>query len=49
MSTSIGMNVAEASIFIQCAMFLSVFNITKAVVDGVEVAPVVGVTTGAIR
>lgn len=44
-----GMNVAEVSIYIQCATYLSVFNVTKAVVNGVEVNPVVETTSDAIR
>lgn len=43
------MNVAETSIWIQCAMYLAVFDIKKAVVDGVEVTPAVETLSGAIR
>ena len=44
-----GLNLADASVFISCAMSLAVFDISKAVEDGVEVSPVVDNTPGTIR
>lgn len=35
-----GLNLAEMAIWIACATYVSVFNISKAVIDGVEVTPV---------
>ena len=46
---SAGLNLAEASIFAACAMALTVFDISKAVEDGVEITPEVAYTTGTIR
>lgn len=43
-----GLNIAELSIFISCAMFLSVFDISKTIVDGVEITPTADVITGII-
>jgi hypothetical protein len=40
---------AEASIFINCASILAVFDISKKVVDGVEVTPIHEQLTGTIR
>ena len=44
-----GLNLAEASVFISCAMSLAVFDISKAVENGVEITPVVDNTPGTIR
>jgi cytochrome P450 len=44
-----GLNLADASLFISCAMSLAVFDITKAVENGVEITPVVDSTHGTIR
>jgi cytochrome P450 len=44
-----GLNLADASVFISCAMSLAVFSISKAVENGVEVTPVVDNTPGTIR
>ena len=45
-----GQILADSSIFIACAMTLSVFNITKyATKDGIVIEPVIGQTTGIIR
>ncbi|KAJ3552901.1 hypothetical protein NM688_g3906 [Phlebia brevispora] len=43
-----GLYLAEASIFISCAMTLAVFDITKAVVNGKEITPAVECCTGSI-
>lgn len=43
-----GFRLGEASLFISVAMSLAVFKISKAVVDGVEVAPEVDVTSGTV-
>lgn len=43
-----GLNLAEASIFAVSAMALAVFDISKAVEDGVEITPKVEYTTGTI-
>jgi cytochrome P450 len=44
-----GLNLAEASLFISCAMSLAVFDIKKAVENGVEITPVADTMPGAIR
>jgi len=44
-----GLNLADASVFISCAMSLAVFDISKAVENGVEVTPVVDNMPGTIR
>ena len=44
-----GLNLADASIFISCAMSLAVFDISKTVENGVEITPVVDNTPGTIR
>lgn len=44
-----GLNLADASVFISCAMSLAVFNVSKAVENGVEITPVVDNTPGTIR
>ncbi|EGO01616.1 hypothetical protein SERLA73DRAFT_166166 [Serpula lacrymans var. lacrymans S7.3] len=43
-----GLHLADASVFISCAMSLAVFNISKAVVNGVEVTPEVDPSSGTI-
>jgi len=43
-----GLHLAQASIFISCAMSLAVFNIRKAVENGVEITPEVKYGDGAI-
>jgi cytochrome P450 len=43
-----GLNLADASVFISCAMSLAVFDIAKAVENGVEITPVVDNTPGTI-
>jgi len=43
-----GLNLADASVFISCAMTLAVFDITKTVENGVEITPVVESTPGTI-
>lgn len=43
------MNLADASVFISCAMSLAVFDITKPVENGQVIEPVHGVTSGTIR
>lgn len=43
------MHLADASMFIACAMALAVFNIRKVVKDGHVVEPKVEYTTGTIR
>jgi len=40
---------ADASIFISCAMTLAVFNISKYVEDGHVIEPIMDQTTGVIR
>lgn len=40
---------ADASVFISCAMTLAVFNISKYVEDGRIIEPIVDQTTGIIR
>ncbi|TFY82533.1 hypothetical protein EWM64_g1478 [Hericium alpestre] len=42
------MNLAESSLFLVCAMSLSVFNISKAVENGVTITPAVDYTDGTI-
>jgi cytochrome P450 len=44
-----GLNLADASLWISCAMSLAVFDIKKAVENGVEITPVVDSTPGTIR
>jgi cytochrome P450 len=44
-----GLNLADASLWISCAMSLAVFDITKAVENGVEITPMVDSTPGTIR
>jgi cytochrome P450 len=44
-----GLNLADASLWISCAMSLAVFDITKAVENGVEIRPMVDSTPGTIR
>lgn len=44
-----GLNLADASVFISCAMTLAVFDITKAVENGDVVEPEVEYTSGTIR
>ncbi|KII91146.1 hypothetical protein PLICRDRAFT_51332 [Plicaturopsis crispa FD-325 SS-3] len=43
-----GMHLAEDSLFIACAMSLAVFDITKAVENGIVVEPIVDMTQGNI-
>jgi cytochrome P450 len=43
-----GLNLADASVFISCAMSLAVFDISKAIENGVEITPVVDNTPGTI-
>ena len=43
------MHLAEASVFLACAVTLAAFDIRKTVVDGVEVVPPVEYLTGTIR
>ena len=43
------MHVADASIFLSVTNVLSVFDISKAVENGVEVVPEIAVTSGVIR
>ena len=45
----VGLNLAETSVFISCAMTLAVFDIKKAIVNGKEVSPEVVYGTGTIR
>ena len=45
----LGRHLAEISIFISCAMALAVFDISKAVENGVVDEPVHENTTGTIR
>jgi hypothetical protein len=45
----LGQHLADASIFMSCAMSLAVFNVTKAVENGVVVEPVHEQLTGTIR
>lgn len=44
-----GLSLADASLWISSAMCLAVFDITKAVENGVEITPVVDATAGTIR
>jgi hypothetical protein len=44
-----GMHLADASLFISCAMSLAVFDISKCVENGVVIEPVHENTTGTIR
>ena len=44
-----GLYLADASLFIACAMTLSVFNISKVIEDGREIEPEVKYTSGTIR
>ena len=44
----LGYHLVEASLFITVAMSLSVLDISKDVVDGVEVTPIVDVTAGSV-
>ena len=44
-----GMNLADASIFISCAMSLAVFNVSKPIENGRVVEPVYSFTSGTIR
>jgi cytochrome P450 len=44
-----GLNLADASIFVSCAMSLAVFDVSKAIENGVEITPVVDSTPGTIR
>ena len=44
-----GMIMAETSLYISCAMILSVFNISKAVENGKVITPKMDPTTGLIR
>ncbi|EEB89991.1 hypothetical protein MPER_11860 [Moniliophthora perniciosa FA553] len=43
-----GMHLADASVFVSCAMSLAVFDITKCVENGVAIEPVNDRTTGTI-
>jgi len=43
-----GLHLADASVFISCAMALAVFNVSKAVENGVEITPEVDPSTGTI-
>ncbi|TFY76167.1 hypothetical protein EWM64_g7846 [Hericium alpestre] len=43
-----GLNLADASIFISCAMALAVFDISKKVVNGKVIEPVIEYTSGTI-
>lgn len=49
MSRPLGMHLADASVFVSCAMTLSVFDISKYVQDGQVVEPVYEAITGTIR
>ena len=44
-----GMHFADASVFIWCAMILSVYDISKASENGKLVEPIDSYTTGAVR
>lgn len=44
-----GLNLADASIFIECAMILATFDISKAVENGVTIEPSGEYTTGTVR
>ena len=46
---SVGLHLADASVFISCAMSLAVFDISKRVGNGVTIEPIHGNTTGTIR
>ena len=43
------MHMADASVFIGCAMTLSVFNISKPIKDGKAQEPIVGCTSAIVR
>ncbi|GBE79386.1 hypothetical protein SCP_0205840 [Sparassis crispa] len=43
-----GIHLAEASVFIHCAMSLAVFNISKPVLDGAVLEPNIEFTSGMI-
>lgn len=45
----IGLFLADASVFLSCAMTLAVFNVTKAVENGKIIEPEVEYTSGVIR
>lgn len=45
----IGLNLADASVFMSCAMALAMFDITKVVENGNVVEPAVEYTSGTIR
>lgn len=45
----VGMYLADASLFISCAMSLAVFDISKVVRDGKVIEPVIDYTSGTIR
>ncbi|PSS35616.1 hypothetical protein PHLCEN_2v1439 [Hermanssonia centrifuga] len=45
----LGLHLADASVWISCAMSLAVFNVTKAIENGREIEPVVEYTSGTIR
>lgn len=47
--TPAGLHLADASVFISCAMSLAVFDISKCVENGVALVPVHENTTGTIR
>ena len=44
----LGSHLAEASLFISVAMSLAVLEISKDIVNGVEITPTVDVTSGSI-
>lgn len=45
----LGLHLADASVFISCAMSLAVFDIFKRVENGIVIEPVHDNTTGTIR
>ena len=45
----LGLHLADASVFISCAMALAVFDITKMVENGQVIVPEVEYTSGTIR
>lgn len=48
MHSLLGYHLAESSLFITVVMSLSVLEISKDVVDGVEVTPAIEVTSGTV-
>lgn len=45
----LGLHLADASVFLSCAMTLATFDISKAIEDGVTIEPSGKYTTGTIR